>query len=61
MIKPGQQFDFSHNFLCQLFVVRVETDSLDGVHLRVQVVLHFDHLSKAAFADFTDVIKFALK
>jgi len=33
MIKSGQKFDFSHDFLCQLFVVRVEANSFDGINL----------------------------
>jgi len=61
VIEPGQELDLSHDFLGQLLVVGVEPDPLDGVHLRVQVVLHLDHFAEAALANFADVRKFALK
>jgi hypothetical protein len=60
VVEPGQELDLAHDLLGQLLVVRVEADPLDGVHLRVQVVLHLDHLAEAALADLADVRKFAL-
>ena len=60
VVEPRQQLDLPHDFLGQLFVVGVESNPLDGVDLRVQVVLDLHDLTEAAFADLTDVRKLAL-
>ena len=61
MVEPGQELDLPHDFLGQLLVVGVESNPLDGVHLRVQDVLDLHDLAEAAFADLADVRELTLK